>query len=89
MTGLPKPDIQMETPINTIPPYASNLRFPSSYHEDIELPETPNVVNWLPPKWYRMSWYLQYQLGIFGTNLTLNDALPPGYHEAAHLPNRL
>lgn len=68
MTGLPRPPIQMATPIGTIPPYASGNYFPSYYDEATPYaPATPVTIVWEPPTWYTIDLYVQYQIGKLGT----------------------
>lgn len=87
MTGLPIPDVQMATPISDIPPYAYGYTFPYSYDEDVELPATPTTVEWAPPRWYMLEWFLQYQLGIISSEDRYT--LSPGYPDEVHGPYRL
>lgn len=87
MTGLPIPDVQMATPISDIPPYAYGYMFPYSYDEDVELPATPTTVEWAPPRWYMLEWFLQYQLGIISSEDRYT--LSPGYPDEVHGPYRL
>lgn len=88
LSGLPMPAIQMATPISAIPPYSHDHQFPYSYDENVVLPATPVTPLWLPPKWYSMDWFLQYQLGIISDD-TDRYNLPSGYPNEAHGPYRL
>lgn len=85
LSGLPTPANQMATPISEIPPYAVTYQFPFTYDESAT-PHTsyPAITPvWLPPKWYSLPWYLQYQLGLFGN---IPNQLDNNYIDNAHSP---
>jgi hypothetical protein len=78
ITGLPQAAVQMSTPTLN-PPYANMNRFPAYYDEDNpDAPATPVTINWLPPQWYPLDRYQQYQLGLLGStpNTVDPNALP-------------
>lgn len=48
-------------------PYANRSMFPSFYDENHAYGiATPITINWLPPKWYAIDTYQQYQMGLLG-----------------------
>lgn len=85
LSGLPRPAIQMATPVAAIPPYAVTYKFPQSYDEAATPVITSATPTWLPPKWYSMPWYLQYQLGLLGST---PNALAASYLTNARPPRR-
>lgn len=85
LSGLPTPANQMATPISAIPPYAVTYQFPFTYDEAATPHSSypPLSPIWLPPKWYSLPWYLQYQLGLFGAT---PNRLANNYIDNAHSP---
>ncbi|HJS83577.1 MAG TPA: invasin domain 3-containing protein [Nitrososphaera sp.] len=60
------------TPVmGQLPPYSNNNQFPTHYDEATPVaPATPirdtPELCWLPPKWFAIPRYIQYQLGLLG-----------------------
>lgn len=78
-THLPRPSVQALAGDAT--PYATHYQFPSYYDEATPYaPATPVTTIWLPPKWFAMSKYLQYQLGLLG-NTRGQVTYGPNTHE--------
>lgn len=66
-TGLPRLSVQEATPPSSYPKYSTGNAFPSYYDEATPYaPATPITATWLPPKWYALPKYQQYQLGLLG-----------------------
>lgn len=64
-TNLPQPSVQALAGDAT--PYAYTYQFPSYYDEATPYaPATPVTTVWLPPNWFAMAKYTQYQLGLLG-----------------------
>ena len=61
----PPQPLQMATPFWAIPPYAYVHGYPVYYDEDgPDAPATPVTPEWLPPSWFAINKYTQYQLGL-------------------------
>lgn len=70
MSGLPKPPIQMATPIGTMPPYATPNTWPAYYDEATPwAPATPVTIFWLPPVWFIIRRHHHFQIGLIGIRL--------------------
>lgn len=71
-TGLPRPSVQQATPLGVIPTYSYSAAFPAYYDEATPSADaTPiygtDLENYLPPNWYALPMYVQYQLGLLGS----------------------
>lgn len=63
--SLPQLPVQMHTPVGTIPPYSTTVKHPTSYNEQADVPDEQDPdIQWLPPEWFAISAWHQYQLGI-------------------------
>lgn len=61
----PQQVIQMATPVWTVPPYAYVNGYPVYYDEDgPDAAATPVTIEWLPPVWFALDKYTQFQLGL-------------------------
>lgn len=82
MTGLPQAPIQMATPVSAAKPYSKQNMFPVNYDESVPFASaTPVVIDWIPPPWYPMNLYQQYQLGLLGsTPNTIDPTYLPRIH---------
>lgn len=63
--GIPQQPIQMATPVGTLPPYSETVRFPTTYDEQAaELAEQSATPLWVPPTWYYIPTWDEYQFGL-------------------------
>ena len=65
LNGVPVPPVQSTIPINMIPPYAATPTYPVYYYRNEPAGTSVANLNWLPPTWYALPLYSQYQLGLF------------------------
>lgn len=74
---------QMATPWYSLPEYFATPVFPVTYDEHYyqEGKRSSNVVTWTPPRWYAVSRFLQYNMGILGSNyLSYNQGATPNVY---------
>lgn len=65
-TGMPSRGMEFKNPPGTIHPFANEAMFPYGYDEEDPEREKQDIrVRWLPPRWFPLPKYRQYQLGLF------------------------
>ena len=85
-SGLPIQSAQLATPVENATPYSSDGNaFPLLYDEATRFADaTPVDLEWLPPKWYALDRYTQYQLGLLGNDfyeVDLDNDAHPDYRD--------
>ncbi len=77
ITNTPLANNQDATPYWQIPNHTYGSVFPVTYDEEDRLDTTNNATpQWVPPAWYAISRYRQYQMGLYGSAYYQVSATP-------------
>lgn len=73
VTGMPNRGAQFRNPPGVLHPFANEAKFPYNYdEEEPERTERDIVVRWLPPNWFPLPKFRQYELGIISDDDTVD-----------------